>query len=262
MATLQDKIEGYVGTFADTDSLTSWLVQSVHRLVDALSDKKLEHYATEVNDNGTGVSVAGKRILRGHKDGYGAQWIDPMHRARVIDSNSIFKGTSTQPKMYIEGGKVYIKPSGGSVISFDYPALTYTTVAGSTQFLIDYEDYIVLYVAIRCVEQNISTKISTITNLSFSTESGITYDFSTQIAQIQTYIDDEHDFELATAKINEVNLRLADIKTQMDEMQILISQEDKRLMDTIQKGMQEITSSVGLLKELNYQYESLMKNLS
>lgn len=261
MATLQEKVQGYVGTFADTGSLSSWLVQSVHRLIDLLPNAKLELYSTNVPDGGSGVTLSGYRVLRAHKLGYGARITDPALKARLADSASIYKATNTSPAAYIENGVGFILPTGGTFIAFRYPALVYTTVAGSTQFLTDFEDYIVIYVAVRCLHQNISTKIATLTTLSFSEESGITYDFATQIAQIQTYVNTEEDFELATAKIGEVNLRLNDIKTKLEASGLLISQEDKRLMDTITKGTQEISQSLMLLKELNAQYTFLMSNL-
>jgi hypothetical protein len=261
MATLQDKVQGYVGTFADTGSLTSWLVQSVHRLIDALPTTKAELYSAPLLDGGSGVVLANYRVLRAHKLGYGASFVSPSFKARLADSGSVYRATNTSPKAYIENGTGFILPGGGSFIAFAYPALTHATVDNVSQFVIDYQDHIVLYVAIKCVHQNISTKIATIAALSFTAQSGITYDFASEIAQIETYVDTDNDFELATAKINEVNLRLNDIKTKLEASGLLISQEDKRLMDLIAKTSQEIVPLMGLLKELNTQYALLMGNL-
>ena len=196
MATLQDKVQGYIGTFADTGSLTSWLQQSVRRLVDALPVDRLEFYSENLDDpDGTnGIAVTGHRILRAHKAGYGAHIVDPSIRPRLADAGSIYKATNTSPKAYIENGKGYVLPTGGTFIAFPYPSINYTTTAGGTAFLQDFEDFIVLPVAIKATEQDIA-----------SAE-----------AQMKTYTETEEDFELAQA----TSMRLKDLTLLLDRLRL------------------------------------------
>lgn len=194
MATLQDKVEGYIGSFSDTASLTSWLSQTAHRLVDNLPSAQLELYSEDLSDGGSGVALDGYRVLRAHKSGYGANYIDPAFKSRVVDTGSIYKATNTSPKAYIENGKGYILPSGGTFIAFQYPTIGATTIAGSTQFLTDFEDFIVLPVAIKATEQDIATAE----------------------AKMKTYIETEEDFELAQA----TSARLKDLTLLLDRLRV------------------------------------------
>jgi hypothetical protein len=195
MATLAEKVEGYVGTFSDTGSLTSWLVQSVTELVNMLPVTVLEFYSTTLPDTGSGVAVAGYKVTRAHKSGYSAQIIDAGLKARTADTGSIYFATNTSPTAYIENGKGYIKPSGGSFIAFQYPTLTSVTIADSTQFLKDFEDYIIIPVAVRACAQLLSTARTA----------------------MASYTDSDQDVELTMAKANEIerlDLLLKDLQSQ------------------------------------------------
>lgn len=259
MATLQDKVTGYIGTFADTSSLSSWLTESAHMLIDLLSVQTLELYSTDLSDTGTGIAVIGNRILRSHKLGYEAPMLHAGLKTQFGDSSSMYYATSTSPISYLENGNGYILPGGGTFIVFAYPVLLFSTITLSTQFLTDYEDLIIIPVAIKAETQNINSLITIVKALSFSTQTGQTFDFSSELTQAATYIDTDEDIELAQGKISEIQSRLANVTELIRNSEMLISQEDKRLMDTINLNIQSIQSMLNHLKEMQSQYQLLLK---
>ena len=199
MATLQARVESLIGTFSDTTSLTEWLTDGVHELVDNLPDKRLEKYSTNLSDSGSGIAVTGYRVLRAHKSGYGTRPVNPGLKTQVVDSGSKYYATATSPVYYEENGKGYVQPSGGTLIVFQYPTVAYSTTAGGTQFLTDFEKVIVLYTAIRATVQNISTA-------------------QTQMA---TYLETDEDSELAQiegARINELNSLFDRLKAEYSDL--------------------------------------------
>lgn len=193
MATLQDRVEGYIGTVTDTSSLDGWLVDALHRIVDLLSGDKLNTYSANVIDAGSGISVQNYRIVRAHKSGYNADVIEAGLKAQVIDSASIYYATLTNPMYYIENGTAFVLPNGGTIIAVPYSPIDHTTIAGSTQFLKDFEEHIVLYAAMQFMFQNISTALATV---------GI-------------YIDTDEDFELAQVKSNAQTVPLISLYQQL-----------------------------------------------
>ncbi len=197
--TLQDKVQSYIGTFSDTSSLTSWLVESVHKLINQLPRTVLEQYSSDLAEGGSGIAIGGYKVLRAHKSVYEAQIISAGLKSSTLDSGSVYYATATSPTAYIENGVGYVKPGGGTFITLAYPALTYATVAGSSQFLTDFEDYIVLPVAIKATEQNLSTAQ----------------------AQMKTYTETDEDAELAASegqRVQALSNLLTQLKSEYDNL--------------------------------------------
>src|SRR3990167_5511406 len=132
MATLSDKVTSHIGAFSDTGSLTSWLQEAVIKVADILSERRLGLYSADITDSGSGVTIANYRVLKAHKSGYRAIPIEAGLKAQAALSTSIHYATATSPVYYEENTKGYVLPGGGSITTFLYPTVTYTTVAGST----------------------------------------------------------------------------------------------------------------------------------
>lgn len=261
MATFLTLIENYIGTFSNTTALDNWLNEAGHKVVDTLSADRLNKYATSLTDAGSGISIANYRVMRAHKSNYGAILVDASLSAWLIDSNSIYYATIYSPAWYIDSGKAYVFPSGGTIIATAYPAITNTTVAGSTQFLLDFEDIIVIYASMRGLLQNINSEIAIVTALSYTTQSIITHDITTQLSEIATYIDTDADYELAQGKIGEVTERLNDAKIKIEESGQMISQEQQSFNSLVQKSLSKIQSYLQLLGQLNANYKDLLGGL-
>tara|TARA_B110000263_G_scaffold127369_1_gene110821 strand:- start:373 stop:2046 length:1674 start_codon:yes stop_codon:yes gene_type:complete len=86
--------------------------------------------AAVVGDEGIAATTA--KFLYAHKQGYKAIEIDAANKQRAEDSDSIYKATANNPVFYREGGRIYVEPTGGSVVVVSYPTINYddTDVTG------------------------------------------------------------------------------------------------------------------------------------
>jgi hypothetical protein len=261
-STLQDKVEGYIGTVSNINLLSNWLTNSVHHLVDVMPAQRLSLYTAPLTDSGSGVTITNYRVLRAHKSGYGATEFSADLKAQLADSSSIYYATPTCPATYTENGKKYVLPSGGTIIAFQYPKVDNTTASDDSQFIIDFEDLIVLYAVVRGAFYNISNAIATMSALAFSTQGAITIpDLTADLAIISGYIDTKLDAELAGTKINEVVLKLKAVETEISESGLLISQEEKRISIMVQKSVQEIQTLLTSIQMYQKTYDDLLKGL-
>ena len=169
MATLQDKVQAYIGTVSDTTSLTGWLVNGVHKIIDIMPLPRLTNYTTNLADSGSGININNYKVIRAHKLGYEAIGVPAGLKSAVIDSNSIYYATNRNPVYYEENGMGYIIPSGGTIIALQYPVVTYSTLSGSTQFLTDFETPIVLWASIQGAIQSYNTVMTSLSNLTLGT---------------------------------------------------------------------------------------------
>tara|TARA_B110000263_G_C15285724_1_gene500672 strand:+ start:57 stop:1733 length:1677 start_codon:yes stop_codon:yes gene_type:complete len=79
--------------------------------------------AAVVGDEGIAATTA--KFLYAHKSGYRAIEIDAANRQRAEDSDSIYKATTNSPVFYRESGRIYVEPTGGSVVVVSYPTINY-----------------------------------------------------------------------------------------------------------------------------------------
>ena len=105
---------------------------------------------------GGGVSVTTAKFLYAEKNGYQATEIEASNRARVIDSGSMYLATSTSPMYYREGGKIYVKPSGGTVHVVDYPTISYSN-SGVTGVPDDVEHLVIMGAAVKARIHQLAT---------------------------------------------------------------------------------------------------------
>jgi phage host-nuclease inhibitor protein Gam len=269
MATFQTQVEDIIGSVGDTAALTDWLTAGAKYITDLLPEEKFANYTTNISDGGFGVSVAGYRLLRAHKQGYKARPVDPGLKAQVADSDSIHYATTTDPVFYIENGTLYIKPSGGTGIGMIYPSVPYNAelIAGFPSELIH---SVVLYACIRGKQRQISDKSSIVsagtapTALSAPsfTYSDVTaeqvsitkvIDLATQFTALGTHLDTDEDIDLANAKINEIRTRIEEFNT---ESSLALREAEFNAKNTtdvalqnelndLQKQIQEYQSKVG-----------------
>lgn len=147
--TLQSRIQVYTGTISDTTNMTDLINAAIRSLVNIIPESKIEKYASASTDSGSGIDISSIRPIRAHKNGYRARRVDAGLKAQVASSTSIHQATSTDPVWYIENNKVYIIPSGGTLIGLGFPAginHSSTTIAG---FPIEWEQAVILDVVIQ-----------------------------------------------------------------------------------------------------------------
>src|SRR5574343_52076 len=126
MGTFQERVADYLGTVSDTGALSDQLTAGAKYITDIIRPEKIEKFGTDLTDSGTGVTITGLRLLCAHKSYYKSNLIHKNLKARASDSNSRFYASTTSPVHYIDGGKCYVLPSGGTVTVFNYPTVLYS----------------------------------------------------------------------------------------------------------------------------------------
>lgn len=167
MSTFLSRIQDYVGTYADTTALDDWLTACAKKIVDIIPAHKVDIYSTEGTDSGTGLDIEAMRFIRAHKSGYGARVVSPSMKSRYLDADSIYYATDTDPIVYIENGKAYVKPNGGTVVKIAYPAVLNTDTA-VTDFPDTMEHALVLYAVIQALNTKIRDEIANVSALTFT----------------------------------------------------------------------------------------------
>ncbi len=177
MATFGALVQDRIGTFANTDLIDHTLTEGARIVVDKLADEqdmRLDIYATEKTDTGSGIDVTGGRVIKAHKSSYNAMKIDSANAARFGLTGSIFKATATDPVWYLEKQEAFILPGGGTAVWVGYP-----TVANSDSAISNFppQGYptIILYSSIHCQLSIISVLIvTTMAGLSFANPTNVT----------------------------------------------------------------------------------------
>jgi hypothetical protein len=237
MSTFQARIEDRIGTVSDTTALSDWLTSGAKYLITRLSEDKF--VTTDLTDSGSGVAIAGYRLFRAHKSGYNADFVDAGLKSQVADSNSIYYANTKDPKAYIENGKLYVKPSGGTGIVFAYPTVLYSASA-VTGFPVEYDEGLVLYASIQGATQKYNLAITTLNGLSTPTTT-----FS--LTQANSWINTDEDIELGNAELNQH-------KTYIDKYM-----NDIQLYNVeAQRAVQEVNTWNGILQELRTEFKEFL----
>lgn len=152
--TLQANIANYIGAFTDTDALNAWLNRNARMLIDMVPLEKLKEYSTTATVTASGLTITAYRLISANKSGYPSYEINAEEKTRYSDSDSIYYALGTSPRHYIENGKLYIIPSGGSATIYTYPtSITYAdeTISGFPTGLVQ---PLVVKTAIDCAKYN------------------------------------------------------------------------------------------------------------
>jgi len=302
MATFGARVQDYVGTFSNTDLLDDTLTAGARIVIDLLAVKeealnpihsRLELYATDKTDAGTGIDITGGRAINAHKSSYGARKVSQRLIAQVAAAASIHFAVATDPVWYLLKNEAFVLPGGGVVRWVAYP-----TVADSDSAVSNFppEGYpvFVLYSAVQCQMSIISTLVvTTIGGISYTAPTnvtppgapsftwtdatGTTIDLATvsisntltfsppvfggSYANAETALGDE-DIELAGGHLSKINQQLqeynTDLQRQLSEFNKEAKQYDNELQEAItQAGIdaQRASAQAGLTQNLKLQNE-------
>lgn len=159
MATFAERINDYLGqTFSDTDALTTWLTASAEHLIELIPIDKILDITENVTDAGSGIDVSNKKVIRAHKSGYGATWVDPSFFAQVSDSDSIHYASSTDPVWTKQDVKAYVLPNGGTIVAVAYPDVVYSDEA-IAKFPDEMEHLVVLWASKQAVLSLVASSV-------------------------------------------------------------------------------------------------------
>ncbi len=119
------QIEDLIGDVTETTAVDEWASDTAREVINILPQDMLWSVSTTITDSGSGATLTTAKFLYAHKSGYPANEIKPEMRARATDNDSIYLATVQSPAFYRETGKIYVIPSGGSVVAVAYPAIAY-----------------------------------------------------------------------------------------------------------------------------------------
>lgn len=160
-ATFQVRVQAYLGSgYAETTVLSDNLTAGAKYIADLLPPMKLEKFVSDSTDTGSGVTVTGMRVFGVHKNFVPASKIDKSQRAKLLDINSIYYADGNDPSYYIDAGKVYVTPDGGTVVGYSYPSVAYTETTVAS-FPAEFDQAVVLYAVIQgCMDLINDSRVS------------------------------------------------------------------------------------------------------
>lgn len=285
MATFQERIEDLIGAVGDTAAESDWLTEGARVVINTIDPEKLELYATDKTDGGSGIDITNGKPIDAHKLGYRAKSYPASMKAILSDADSIHYALATSPAWYKETSKGYVLPGGGTIRWVAYPTVAYsaTTIAAFPP-----EGYhaMVVYAAIMGQMRKITDLIST-------TMAGITFTitytlpvigiaslvytkptFGGVFTDITTALGNQ-DIELAQGHGNKTALYLqqysADMQNELNEFnaqvqsyQMTLAGYDREITEyqvEVQKEVGRIQSVIQLYISMYQGYFELLKNL-
>lgn len=145
---LREKIENYIGSFADSKALNDWLTAGAQLHIRLMPPGELDKFSSTITDSGNGVDVKDKIVLSVDKNGYESKPFPSSMYGQLTDNNSLHKATALTPAHYVKSGKLHIVPGGGTAEAVTLPTVKYSD-SEIAELPKDLEDATVLYAAIQ-----------------------------------------------------------------------------------------------------------------
>jgi len=233
----------------DQAALDQFITEGANEVINAMPRSMQERIAEETTvTSGTTASEGHKVISMTRNDGtidQPCRNIPAWKRGRAADSSDMEYATATDPVYYTNDGKFNILPSGGSgnklvsVPTYSQSSvIDASTVSTITNFPNEAEYLVVLYAAVKALQQVMNGKSSSlptditlpsspvapaISTVSYTdaTASGVvvpakidvsgnapTFVSPADFSKVTSYIETDEDTELAVAKIQQINSQL------------------------------------------------------
>jgi hypothetical protein len=114
---LKDRIDILNGLTNLAATVTNLLNLEAPGYIRYIPDDIVRQFTSESTDAGSGVTIGSGRFVYAHKSGRRAQLRDSAEKAALDDANSLHLATALTPACYVENGKAFVKPSGGTVVA-------------------------------------------------------------------------------------------------------------------------------------------------
>ena len=180
MATFSAQVVDLVGTFSDETALDSFVTEGANEVISAMPRSAMERVAEETTvTDGSTTSEGHKIIYVLRNDGtidQPCRRVSAYKRGRVQDSSDMEFATTSDPVYYIQDGKINIFPNGnGLMVSIptysQSSPLDASGISTITNFPDEYEYLVVLYAAIKALQQNLSGLVESDFSISASAPS-------------------------------------------------------------------------------------------
>jgi len=259
VATFQERIEDYVGTVTDTDALSNWLTDAARLVVSLLPPAILNKFQVSTTVDVAGTTCTDQRLVSLVRTGRACMVLGPEQEHKITDTGSFFYATTYQPVALIKEGKAYIYPVGGTPVMWSIP---FPTVAFGDSTITNYpiwmESLIVLHAAQSFLRGAMTTLMATLPTPPPSDDLSIT----AYLTQINTYLIDQEDIEMAMGIIKEVEMIVAQwsaersllIQNYVQQVQAILPQVDvlKTQIGTLRQEYDQLLQlNLGLKEEKN-----------
>jgi len=164
VATFSAQVVDLVGTFSDETALDSFITAGANEVINAMPRPMQERVAEETSFTNTTTSEGSKVLHVLRNDGtidQPCRRIPARYRGRIQDSSDMQYATSTDPAYYVQDAAVTIFPTGtGKLVSIptysEASPLDASAISAITNFPNEAEYLVVLYAAIKALQQNMS----------------------------------------------------------------------------------------------------------
>jgi len=278
MATLQQRIEGYIGTVTETVAMESALQEAINNLVQVLPVDKAMQYTTEKTAQASsGITISGK-VFDVTNDNQPSRQVSTSMGERISNAGNttIYKSSATFPVHWVYGGKVYGHPSSSNLFAYVLEAPTVASTDNSIAGLPQGADELSIFYA---CQQILSKRLNELTvtgvgnfpNFDYSTalETSLSdyitlvqgsvsnttdqLDLQKQFSVIAQLIENEEDVELAQVKIGQANQYLEGLKTKIQSESQTDSSELQSVVSEFQAKLQEFQANQSdLLSQIQY----------
>ena len=236
MATFSAQVVDLVGAFSDETALDSFITEGANEVINAMPRTVMERVAEETTFTNT-VSSEGHKILHVLKhDGtidQPCRLVLASKRGRIQDSSDMEFATSSDPAYYIQDSLVTLFPtgSGGKLVSVptysQAAPLNADGISSITNFPNEYEYLVVLYAAVKALQQLMNNKHgnSDITTAltAVKTEVGLA---KVEVAEIVSQTDNSGEFETACdaikTELDKVDNVIVEASTEFDKTDALL----------------------------------------
>jgi len=167
MANFSAQVVDLVGAFSDETALDSFITEGANEVINAMPRAVMERVAKETTFTNT-VSSEGHKVLDVLKhDGtidQPCRKVPAFKRGRIQDSSDMEFASSSDPAYYIQDSLITLFPtgSGGKLVSMptysQASPLNADGISSITNFPNEYEYLVVLYAAIKALQQLMNNK--------------------------------------------------------------------------------------------------------
>ena len=179
MATFSAQVVDLVGTFSDETALDSFITAGANEVINAMPRPMQERVAEETSFTNTTTSEGSKVLHVLRNDGtidQPCRRIPARYRGRIQDSSDMQYATSTDPAYYVQDAAVTIFPTGtGKLVSIptysEASPLDASAISAITNFPNEAEYLVVLYAAIKALQQNMRGTILASASIAYSNAS-------------------------------------------------------------------------------------------
>ena len=180
MATFSAQVVDLVGAFSDETALDSFITEGANEVINAMPRAVMERVAEETTvTDGTTTSEGHKILHVLRNDGtidQPCRLVLASKRGRIQDSSDMEFATTSDPAYYIQDGKINIFPNGNGLMvsmpTYSVNSPIDASASGTiTNFPNEYEYLVVLYAAIKALQQVLNSIVLADASISYSNAS-------------------------------------------------------------------------------------------